>query len=110
MELVFTIFVGIVIGAVAAVPMFLKKMDKANCWSAFVQYVVVTFIIFNTSLPQLNVNKFLSGPIISVLMALPMVVMIAKNEKKAVPIVLVNAVVLGLIIALMKHFCASWFV
>lgn len=31
MELVFTIFVGIVIGAVDAVPMFLKKMDKANC-------------------------------------------------------------------------------
>jgi hypothetical protein len=43
-------------------------------------------------------------------MALPMVVMIAKNEKKAVPIVLVNAVVLGLIIAVIKHFSSSWFV
>lgn len=85
-------------------------MDKANCWSAFVQYVVVTFIIFNTTLPQLNVSNFLSGPIVSVLMALPMVVMIAKNEKKAVPIVLVNAVVLGLLIAVIKHFSASWFV
>lgn len=110
MELVFTIFVGVVIGAVDALPMFLKKMDKANCWSAFVQYVVVTFIIFNTTLPQLNVSNFLSGPIVSVLMALPMVVMIAKNEKKAVPIVLVNAVVLGLIIAVIKHFSSSWFV
>ena len=110
MELVFTIFVGVVIGAVDALPMFLKKMDKANCWSAFVQYVVVTFIIFNTTLPQLNVNDFLAGAIVSVLMALPMVVMIAKNEKKAVPIVLVNAVVLGLIIAVIKHFSSSWFV
>ena len=110
MELVFTIFVGVVIGAVDALPMFLKKMDKANCWSAFVQYVVVTFIIFNTKLPQLNVNDFLAGSIVSVLMALPMVVMIAKNEKKAVPIVLVNAVVLGLIIAVIKHFSSSWFV
>lgn len=99
-----------VIGAVDALPMFLKKMDKANCWSAFVQYVVVTFIIFNTTLPQLNVNGFLAGSIVSVLMALPMVVMIAKNEKKAVPIVLVNAVVLGLIIAAIKHFSASLFV
>ena len=72
--------------------------------------MVVTFIIFNTTLPQLNVSNFLSGPIVSVLMALPMVVMIAKNEKKAVPIVLVNAVVLGLLIAVIKHFSASWFV
>lgn len=110
MELVFTILVGVVIGAVDALPMFLKKMDKANCWSAFVQYVVVTFIIFNTTLPQLNVNDFLTGPIISFLMVLPMVVMIAKTEKRAVPIVLVNAVVLGLIIAVIKYFTAAWFV
>ncbi len=38
---------------------------------------------------------------------MPMVIMIAKNEKKAVPIVLVNAVILGLIIAAIKHFRAS---
>lgn len=107
MELVFTILIGVVIGVVNALPMFLKKMDKANCWSAFVQYVVVTFIIFNTTLPQLNVNDFLAGPIVSVLMTMPMVIMIAKNEKKAVPIVLVNAVILGLIIAAIKHFRAS---
>lgn len=110
MELVFTILVGVVIGAVDALPMFLKKMDKANCWSAFVQYVVVTFIIFNTTLPQLHVNDFLTGPIISFLMALPMVIMIAKTEKRVVPIVLVNAVVLGLIIAVIKYFTAAWFV
>ena len=81
-----------------------------TCALPIFQYVVVTFIIFNTTLPQLNVSNFLSGPIVSVLMALPMVVMIAKNEKKAVPIVLVNAVVLGLLIAVIKHFSASWFV
>lgn len=56
METVFTIVVGIVIGIVDAVPMLVKKMDKADCLSAFVQYVVATFIIFNTTLPQLNVS------------------------------------------------------
>lgn len=98
-----------VIGAIDALPMFLKKMDKANCWSAFVQYVVVTFIIFNTTLPQLNVSDFIAGPLISFLMALPMVIMIAKDEKKAIPIVLVNAVILGLIIAVIKHYSISLF-
>lgn len=104
MELLFTILIGIVIGAIDALPMFLKKMDKANCWSAFLQYVVVTFIIFNTTLPQLNVSDFVAGPFISFMMALPLVVMIAKSEKKAVPVILVNAVVLGLIIAVIKHY------
>lgn len=97
------------IGAIDALPMFLKKMDKANCWSAFLQYVVVTFVIFNTTLPQLNVSDFIAGPLISFLMALPMVIMIAKDEKKAVPIVLVNAVILGLIIAVIKHYSISLF-
>ncbi|MDE5986735.1 MAG: hypothetical protein K2H16_05580 [Prevotella sp.] len=109
MELLFTILIGMVIGAIDALPMFLKKMDKANCWSAFLQYVVVTFIIFNTTLPQLTVSDFVAGPLISFMMALPMVVMIAKSEKKAVPVILVNAVVLGLIIAVIKHYSIHLF-
>ncbi len=104
MELLFTILIGIVIGALDALPMFIKKMDKTNCWSAFIQYVVVTFIIFNTTLPQLNINEFVVGPIVSILMCLPIVIMISRNEKKAVPIVLVNSVILGLIISVIKHF------
>lgn len=104
MELLFTILIGIVIGALDALPMFIKKMDKTNCWSAFIQYVVVTFIIFNTTLPQLNINEFVVGPIVSILMCLPIVIMIGRNEKKAVPIVLVNSVILGLIISVIKHF------
>ena len=104
MELLFTILIGIVIGALDALPMFIKKMDKTNCWSAFIQYVVVTFIIFNTTLPQLNINEYVVGPIVSILMCLPIVIMISRNEKKAVPIVLVNSVILGLIISVIKHF------
>lgn len=104
MELLFTILIGIVIGALDALPMFIKKMDKTNCWSAFIQYVVVTFIIFNTTLPQLNINEFVVGPIVSILMCLPIVIMISRNEKKAIPIVLANSVILGLIISVIKHF------
>lgn len=104
MELLFTILIGIVIGALDALPMFIKKMDKTNCWSAFIQYVVVTFIIFNTTLPQLNINEYVVGPIVSILMCLPIVIMISRNEKKAIPIVLVNSVILGLIISVIKHF------
>ena len=104
MELLFTILIGIVIGAFDALPMFIKKMDKTNCWSAFIQYVVVTFIIFNTTLPQLNINEFVVGPIVSILMCLPIVIMISRNENKAIPIVLVNSVILGLIISVIKHF------
>ena len=109
MEIVFTLFVGMVIGLLDALPMWLKKMGAANCRSAFIQYVVVTFIIFNATLPQLDVNDFLVGPIVSFLMALPVVAMIGKDEAKAVPIILANAVVLGLVISVVKHFCAPLF-
>ena len=110
MEIVFTLLVGVVVGLIDALPMFLKKMNRANCWSAFLQYVVVTVVVFNTTLPQFGVNDWLVGPIVSFLMALPTVVMIGKEEKKAVPFVLVNAVVLGFVISVIKHFAAPFFV
>ncbi len=110
MYTVFTILVGVAIGFIDALPMFMKKMDKANCWSAFFQYVVVTFIIFNTSLPQLNISHIFVGPIVSFLMSLPIVIIIGKSEKKAVPIVIANAIVLGFIISVIKHFTAQCFI
>ena len=82
MEIVFTLLVGVVVGLIDALPMFLKKMNRANCWSAFLQYVVVTVVVFNTTLPQFGVNDWLVGPIVSFLMALPMVVMIGKRGKE----------------------------
>lgn len=105
MKLGFTLLTGAVIGLIDALPMFLKKMNRTDCWSAFLQYVVVTFIIFNTTLPQLGINDFLVGPVVALLMAIPMVVMIGKSDKKAIPIVLVNALILGFIISVIKHFC-----
>jgi len=109
METVFTIAVGIVIGIVDAVPMLVKKMDEADCLSAFIQYVVATFIIFNTTLPQLNVSYVFVGPIVSFLMALPIVIIVGKKEKKAVPIILANAIVLGFAISVIKHLSAPLF-
>ncbi|MDE6183209.1 MAG: hypothetical protein K2F53_02170 [Rikenellaceae bacterium] len=109
MYLVFTIAVGLVIGLIDALPMYLKKRGKEECLSAFLHYVVVTFIIFNVSLSQLGFNEFVAGPLLSLLMALPVAVMVSKEERKAVPVILVSAVVLGLVISIIKHFSLLWF-
>lgn len=106
MKLLFTLCAGAVIGLIDALPMFLKKMDRTACWSAFLQYVVVTFIIFNTTLPQLGLNDLFTGPVVALLTAIPIVVLIGKSDKKAIPIVLGNALILGFIISVIKHFCA----
>ena len=108
MSLLFTIIVGVVMGLIDALPMYLKKKGRQECMSAFIHYVVVTFVIFNTTLSQLGVNEFVAGPLISLLMALPVAVMVSKEEKRAVPIILVNAIVLGAIISVIKHYSVSW--
>lgn len=37
---------GILVGAIDALPMWIKKRPKEKCLSAFIQYIIVTLIIF----------------------------------------------------------------
>lgn len=91
---------GIVAGGVDVIPMLLKKLPKASCLSAFIQYIVVAIVIFHISFPCLP--WWLEGSLVSLAMALPVLVLVAEKERKSVPVIALNAVVLGVLIALVK--------
>ena len=97
-----SIIIGIVAGAFDVLPMILKKMDKSACISAFIQYVVVAFIIVHTDIP--GISWWIEGGLISLLMALPIIIIVAKNDSKAVPIIVMNALALGLLISQAAHY------
>lgn len=92
---------GVVAGGVDVMPMVLKKLPRASCLSAFIQYVVVSVVIFHITLPCLP--WWLTGCLVSLAMALPMLVLVAEQERKSVPVIAVNALVLGFLIALVKY-------
>lgn len=97
-----SVLIGIVVGAIDALPMILKKLPKRAIVSAFLQYLFISIIIINIDLP--NVVWWIEGGLIALMMAIPIIIIIAETDKKSVPIILANAVVLGTLIALAGHF------
>lgn len=97
-----SVLIGIVVGAIDALPMILKKLPKRAIVSAFLQYLFVSVIIINIDLP--NVVWWIEGGLIALMMAIPIIIIIAETDKKSAPIILANAVVLGTLIALAGHF------
>lgn len=97
-----SLLIGLAAGALDVLPMILKKLPKNATLSAFLQYVVVAVIIVNIDLP--GVEWWLEGGLISLMMAIPIVIIIAEADKKSIPIILANAVVLGSLISVAGYF------
>lgn len=97
-----TTFISIAIGTAAGLldilPMILQKQEKSAIISAFLQYFFVSIIIVNINL--FGLPWWLQGGLIALAMALPVVVIVAEKDKKAVPIICGTAVVLGTLISL----------
>ena len=100
--LLLAVLIGTVAGIVDIIPMIVQKLDKRATISAFLQYFFVAIIIVNIDLPY--VVWWLQGGLISVALALPVVVLVSKEDRKAVPIILTMAAVLGTLIGIAGHF------
>jgi len=100
--LLLSALIGLVAGTIDVIPMILQKLDKRATISAFLQYFFVSIIIVNIDLP--HIVWWLQGCLISVALALPVVVLVSAQDKKAVPIILTMAAVLGTLIGVTGHY------
>ena len=100
--LLLSVIIGVVAGIIDIIPMIIQKLDKRASISAFLQYFFVSIIIVNIDLP--HIIWWLQGGLISVAFALPVVVIVSAQDKKAVPIILSMAVVLGTLIGIAGHY------
>ena len=100
--LLLSAIIGIITGTIDIIPMIIQKLDKRATISAFLQYFFASIIIVNIDLP--HVAWWLQGGIISVALALPVVVLVSAQDKKAVPIILTMAAILGTLIGIAGHY------
>ena len=90
------ILVATIIGLVAAIidviPMIIQKLDKTSCISAFIHYFILGLII-----PFVNweLAPWLKGLVISLMMALPVMVIVYSKDKKAIIPMTIFALILG---------------
>jgi len=103
--LLLSVLIGIAAGVIDIIPMIIQKLDKRATISAFLQYFFISIIIVNIDLPY--VVWWLQGGLISVALALPVVVLVSGQDRKAVPIILSMAAILGTLIGIAGHFLIS---
>lgn len=91
-NILIAIIIGVVAGLIDALPMFIQKLDRVSCWSAFVHYFVLGMII---PFVGWQISPCLKGIIISVLLGLPVMIIVYPKEKTAIIPMLIFAIVLG---------------
>lgn len=96
-----TVLIGVIAGILDILPMIKMKMDKYSITSAFVFYLVAAFIIANTNL--VGVVWWLKGSIITLAMATPVIIIVAKEDKKSIVPISAMAVVLGTLIGVSEQ-------
>ena len=91
MNFVLTLFIGVVAGVIDVLPMIKMKVDKYSCLSAFVYYLIIPFVIF-------GVNWFgnlwwLRGGVTALLMAIPVIILVAIEDKKSPVAMIIMSIV-----------------
>jgi len=101
-KLSLSILLGLAIGIVDIIPMIIQKIPRYSTISAFIHYFIATIVIVNIDIPQLP--WWLLGGVIGLLLMLPMIIHVGHTDKKPIPIIAINAIVLGSVAKVASHF------
>lgn len=97
-----TCLIGMIAGAIDILPMIKMKLDRHSIASAFVFYFILPFVILDIDL--FGLAWWLKGGVTGLSMALPIIILVAKEDKKSAPPMLIMSAVLGTLIGIAGHF------
>jgi hypothetical protein len=100
--LLLSVLIGLVAGTLDIIPMLIKRLPMRATVSAFLQYLFMSVIIVHVDLPY--IPWWIEAGLVAVLMTIPILIIIAGNDKKSVPIILANAIILGTLIGIAAHY------
>lgn len=96
-KLYISLLIGVIAGIIDVIPMILQKLDKYANISAFLQWVILGVFI---SYIQFPLPPWLKGLIIAEASALPIMIMVAKNDKKSIIPIIVMSAILGCLVGI----------
>lgn len=103
-HLTLSLCVGAVAGTLDVIPMIPQRLPFRSCLSAFLVYLFAGVIIFHSDLPYLP--WWGDGMAVALMMALPVAATFTGKDRKAVPLVLLNALLLGFLISVAERYLA----
>jgi len=92
-EILIALLIGIVAGIIDIIPMIIQKMDKYANLSAFTHWIVLGLIIPFVSW---NIAPWLKGLIIAEISVIPILLIVAPNDKKAIIPISIMSAILGI--------------
>ncbi|MDR0440288.1 MAG: hypothetical protein LBI59_04800 [Candidatus Accumulibacter sp.] len=94
--LLLSVIIGIAAGIMDVTPMIMQKLPKYSTVAAFVYFFFISIIIVNIDLP--HIPWWLEGGLISFALMVPMLIHIGHTDKKPLPIIAANTIVIGTLI------------
>jgi hypothetical protein len=91
-EIIIALLIGTIAGIIDVVPMIIQKIDKYANLSAFIHWVVLGLIIPFVSW---DIAPWLKGLIIAEISAVPILLIVAPKDQKAVIPISIMSAVLG---------------
>lgn len=96
-EILIALIIGIIAGIIDVIPMIIQKMDKYANLSAFSHWVVLGLIIPFVSW---DISPWLKGLIIAEISAIPILLIVAIKDKKAIIPITIMSAILGIAVAI----------
>lgn len=101
-RLSFSVLLGLIIGVIDIIPMIIKKIPRYSTVAAFIHYFIATIVIVNIDIPQLP--WWLEGGVLGFVLMLPMLIHVAHTDRKPLPVITINAIVLGSVAEITSYF------
>lgn len=99
-----SLIVGAAAGTLDVIPMIAQKLPARSCISAFCTYLFAAVIVFYSNLPYLP--WWADGMGVALMMALPVTLTFTGRERRAIPLVLANALLLGFLLSVAERYLA----
>ena len=96
-DILIALTIGIIAGIIDVIPMIIQKMEKAANLSAFFHWLVLGLIIPFVSW---NIAPWLKGLIIAEISAIPVLFMVATDDKKAILPITIMSAILGIAVGI----------
>lgn len=94
--------VGAAAGLLDVVPMIFQRLSARSCLSAFCTYLFAAVIVFYSDLPYLP--WWADGMGVTLAIAIPVVLTFSGKDRKAIPIILFNALLFGFLISAAERY------
>lgn len=101
-KLTLSVIIGLVAGIIDIIPMIIQKLPRYSTIASFFHFFFVSIVILNVDIP--HIAWWLEGGMIGLALMIPMLIHVGHSDKKPLPIITFNAILLGTLVGIIGYY------